>query len=94
MSLLYKDLIVSLFQGLCVLIRESSIASFDKVVVEGGIGVPWRADGHDREVKVLDGVGGDRGGDGVLLPLLVRLANQDSGSDETKANNQEPKNLS
>ena len=56
-------------------------------MVEGGVGVLRRADGHDGEVKVVDGVGGDRGGDRILLPLLVRLANQDSSPDETKADN-------
>ena len=56
-------------------------------MVEGSVGVLWRADGHDGEVEVVNGVGGDRGGDGFLLPLLVRLANQDSSPDETKANN-------
>ena len=54
-------------------------------MVEGGVGVLWRADGHLGEVQVVDGVGGDRGGDGFLLPLLVRLSNQDSSSDEPKA---------
>ena len=44
-------------------------------MVQGGVGVFWRTDGHLREVQVVDGVGGDRGGDGILLPLIVRLAN-------------------
>ena len=56
-------------------------------MVEGGVGVLGRTDGHNREVEVVDGVGGDRGGDRILLPLLVRLANQDSSSDEPKADN-------
>ena len=56
-------------------------------MVEGSIGALGRTDGHDREVQVLYGVGGDRGGNGVLLPLLVGLANQDSSSDEPKADN-------
>ena len=56
-------------------------------MVEGGVGVLWRTDGHIGELKVVNGVGGDRGGDGILLPLLVRLANQDSSSDEPKADN-------
>ena len=56
-------------------------------MVEGGVGVLRRADGHDGEVEVVNGVGGDRGGDGFLLPLLVGLANQDSSSDEPKADN-------
>ena len=62
-------------------------------MVEGGVGVLRRTDGHDGEVEVVNGVGGDRGGDGFLLPLLVRLANQDSSSDEPKADNDKPKNL-
>ena len=62
-------------------------------MVEGGVGVLRRTDGHNREVKVVDGVGGDRGGDGFLLPLLVGLANQDSSSDKPKADNYKPQNL-
>ena len=62
-------------------------------MVEGGVGVLRRTDGHDGEVQVFDGVGGDRGGDGILLPLLVRLANQDSCSDKPKADDKEPQNL-
>ena len=84
---LLKDHISSFFQCVSVSVRESSIASFDKIMVEGGVGVLWRADGHNREVKIIDGVGGDRGGDMILLPLLVRLSNQDSSPDESKADN-------
>ena len=76
-----------------VFVRESFIASFDKIMVEGGVGVLRRADGHNGEVEVIDGMGGDRGGDGILLPLLVRLANQDSSSDEPKADNAKPQDL-
>jgi len=84
-SLFPKDVIRSSCQCLSVFLRESSIASFDEIMVEGGVGVLRRADGHNGEVKVFNWVGGDRGGDGVLLPLLVGLANQDSSPDETKA---------
>ena len=56
-------------------------------MVEGSVGVLLGTDRHIREFKVVDGVGGDRGGDGILLPLLVRLADQDSSSDEPKADN-------
>ena len=59
-------------------------------MVEGSVGVLWRTDGHIGELKVVDGVGGDRGGNGILLPLLVRLANQDSSSDKPKADNYKP----
>ena len=62
-------------------------------MVEGGVGVFRRADGHVGEVQVVDGVGGDRGGDGILLPLLVRLANQESCPYETKADYGKPQNL-
>ena len=54
-------------------------------MVEGSAEVLWRADGHIREVQAFDWMGGDRGGDGILLPLLVRLSYQDSSSDESKA---------
>ena len=88
-----ENLIDSCFQELFVFLRKRSIASFDKIMVEGGVGVLRRADGHNGEVKVVDGVGGDRGGDGILLPLLVRLSNQNSCSDETEADNRKPKDL-
>ena len=55
-------------------------------MVEGGVGVLWRTDGHNGEVKVVDGVGRDSGGDRILLPLLIRLGNQDSSSDEYETN--------
>ena len=59
-------------------------------MVEGSIGVLWRADGHIGKVQVVNGVGGDRGGDGILLPLVVGLANQDSSTEETETDNTEP----
>ena len=93
MGLLHKDLIGSFFQGFYVLVRESSIASFDKIMVESCVGVPWRTDSDNGEVKVVDGVGGDRGGDGVLLPLLVRFAYQSTSPEETKTDDYKPKEL-
>ena len=86
MGLLYKDPIGRLFQNCFVSVRESSVASFDKIVVEGGVGVLWRTDGHNGKVEVVDGVGRDCGGDRILLPLLIRLGNQDSSSDESETN--------
>ena len=53
-------------------------------MIERSVGVLWWTDGHLGEVQVVDGVGGDRGGHRIVLPLLVRLANQDSSSDEPK----------
>ena len=93
MELLHKDPICSFFQSQFVFVREGSVASFDKIMVEGGVGVLRRTDGHNGEVEVVDGGGGDRGGNRVLLPLLVGLANQDSSSDETKADDDKPQNL-
>ena len=90
MSLLYEDLIDSFPQSLSDFVREGPIANFDKIMVQSSVGVPWRADGHLGEVQVVDRVGGDRGGDGILLPLLVRLADQDPSSDESKADNKNP----
>ena len=62
-------------------------------MVQSSVGVLWRADGNNGEGKVVNGVGGDRGGDRILLPLLVGLSNQDSCSDETETDDQKPKNL-
>ena len=87
MSLLKEDLISSFPQCSSVVIRKRSLANFDKIMVEGSVGVLWRADCHIGEVQVVDGVGGDRGGDGVLLPLLVGLAYESSSSNEPKADN-------
>ena len=93
MGLLHKDLKGSFFQCFSVFIRQCSIASFDKIMVEGSVGVLWRADGHNGEVKVVDGVGGDRGGNRMQLPILVRLGNEDSSRDEPKTNDKKPNNL-
>ena len=83
MSLLHEDLMGSFFQYCSCLIRESSVACYHKIMVEGSVGVLLRADCHIGEVQVVDGVGGDRGGDGILLPLFIRLSYQDSSPDET-----------
>ena len=89
-SLFSEDLIGRIPQCVFVVVRERSIASLDKIMVEGGVGVLWRTDGHIWELKVIDGVGGDRGGDGILLPLLVRLANECSSTNKPKADNKNP----
>ena len=65
----------------------------DKVMVEGSIGALWRTYGDNGKVEVVDGVGGDRGGNGVLLPLLVGLTYQDSGNNKPNANYQNPKSF-
>ena len=93
MSLVPKYIIGSFSQNASVFVREGSIASFDKIMVKSSVGVPWRADGHTGKVQVINWVGGDGGGDGIFLPLLVRLANKDSSSDETKTGNNQPENL-
>ena len=71
MSLLNEDLVGSSSQSVFVFSRERFVANFDKIMVEGSVGVLWRTNGHIGEVKVVDGVGGDRGGDRMLLLLFV-----------------------
>ena len=83
----------SLFQCLFLLVREGSIASLGEIMVEGSVGVLWWTDSHNREVKVVNGMGGDRGGNRRFLPLTVRLADQDTSSDEPKTDNPQPQKL-
>ena len=71
MSLFNEDLIGSFPQCLSIFLREGSVASFDEVMVESSIGVFGGTDGDLREFQVVDGMGGDRGGDWVCLPLLI-----------------------
>ena len=70
-SPLLEDLLGSFSQCFSVYIREGFIAKFHKIMIEGSVGVLWRTDGHIGEVKVVDGVGGDRGGNWVCLPLPI-----------------------
>ena len=58
---------------------------------KGSVEVLWRTDGHLREGQVVDGMGGDRGGNWVLLPLDVRLTDEESSRGEAKADNQKPR---
>ena len=76
-----------------ILLREAPVASLDKVIIEGGVGALRRTDGHDGEVQVVDGAGGDRGGHRGLLPLLVRLADQQSCSQKTKDDHNSPQDF-
>ena len=62
-------------------------------MVKSCIGVLWRTDGHLREVQVVDWMGGDRGGDGILLPLLIGLADQNPSSNKATTDNQEPEDF-
>ena len=93
MSLLNEDLIGSFSQCISVFIREGSIASFNKIMVEGSTGVFWGAYGHLGELQVVDGVGGDRGGDGILLPLLIGLADQNPSNNKATTDSKEPEDL-
>ena len=81
-----SKILLASFQSRFVFGGDCSIASFDKIMVEGGVGVSRRTDSHDGKVEVVDGVGRDCGGDRILLPLLIRLGNQDSSSDESETN--------
>ena len=93
MGSLHEDLEGGLLQCTSVLLGEAPVTSLDKVMIEGGVGALWRTDGHDGEVQVVDGAGGDRGGHRGLLPLLVRLADQQSCSQETKADHHSPEDF-
>ena len=62
-------------------------------MVEGSVGVLRRTDSHDGEVKLADGVGGDRSGNRILLPILVGFGDKDSSCDKTKTDNDKPNNL-
>ena len=75
MVLLDEDVIDGSPQLISIFIRERLIASFDKIMVKSSVGVLWWTDGHTGKVQVINWVGGDGGGDGIFLPLLVRLAN-------------------
>ena len=87
MSPLNEDILGSLSQCFSLLIRKALVTSFHKIMIEGSVGAFWRTDGHIGEVQVINGVSGDRGGDGILLPFFVGLCNQNSSSDESKADN-------
>ena len=89
----HKDHEGRLVQCSSLVLREAPVTSLDKVMIEGGVGALWRTDGHDGEVQVVDGAGGDRGGHRGLLPLLVRLADQQSCSQETKADHPSPQDF-
>ena len=89
----HKDLVGRISQACSLLVSESSIASLHQVMVESSVGVLWGADGHDGEVQVFDGVGGDRGGDRFLLPLTVRLANQEPSAKKPETNDDKPEDL-
>ena len=88
-----KNVSGSFLQGFLLAIRKASIAGFDKVMVKGGVGALWRADGHNGEVKVFNGMGGDRGGYGILLPIFIGLTYKSSCSNEANRHNSNPNDL-
>ena len=92
-GLLPEDLEGGLLQYTSVFLREAPVTSIDKVMIEGGVEVLWRTDGHEGKVQVVDGAGGDRGSHRGLLPLLVRLADQQSCSQKTKADHTSPEDF-
>ena len=62
-------------------------------MVEGSVGVLWRTDSHVWEDQVVDGMGCDRGGDGILLPLVIRVAYQNASSNKPETNNEYPEDF-
>ena len=93
MSLLNEDVICSFSQRFSDFIREGSIASFYKIMVESSVGVFWGAYGHLGELQVVYWIGGDSGGDGFFLPFHVGFADQNSSPSETKTDKTQPEDL-
>ena len=93
MGLFDEDIESSFFQGIFVFVREGPITGFDKIMIKSSVWVLRRIDSNNGEVQVVNGASGDRGGNRILLPLLVRLSNQVSCCSKTTANNQEPDNF-
>ena len=69
------------------------VVSFCKIMIKSCARVLWMTDRHFWEIKVIDGIDCNGCGNGGILPRLVRLANQDSGNNETETNNARPENL-
>ena len=55
----YEGIESRILQGFSLLVRERPVSSFNQVMVKGGVGVSRRTDGHNREVQVINGMGGD-----------------------------------
>ena len=62
-------------------------------MVESGVGALWWTNSHRREVKVVNRMSGDRRGNWRLLPLLVRLADQEPSNDKSKTDDPKPQDL-
>ena len=57
------------------------------------MGAPGRTDCDRGEVQLSDGVGGDGGGYGGLLPVRVGGIDEVAGTKETKEDHKAPQNL-
>ena len=93
MEFLHEYLVGRFPQDGSIFRRKCPIANFYEIIVKGSVGTFWRADGHNREVQVIDGTGRDRRGHRGLLPLLVGFADQQSCSKETEADDDKPENF-
>ena len=70
-----------------------SVASLDEVMIEGSVGAPGRTDCDRGEVQLSDGVGGDGGGYGGLLPVRVGVIDEVYCTKETTEDHKAPQNL-
>ena len=84
MGLFDEDIESSFFQGIFVFVREGPITGFDKIMIKSSVWVLRRIDSNNGDVQVVNGASGDRGGNRILLPLLVRLSNQVSSCSKAK----------
>ena len=93
LGFVHENLIGRFPQFSSIFRRKGPIANLYKIIIQGSVGSLWRADGHDGKVQVVDRAGGDRGSPRRLLPLLVRLADQQSCSQKTKADHTSPEDF-
>ena len=69
------------------------LIGLNEVRVEGGEGVPGRADHDAREGEVGDGARLYRRGDRAFLPALETLTDDQAGSDEAREHNGDPEHF-
>ena len=61
-----------------------------QIIVEGSVGVFRWTNCHFGEVKIIQGVSADRGGDGGGLPVRVGFADQQESAQEAKTYYDQP----
>ena len=83
-------LVEKLDQFLPDLVVQDRLLGHLQEEVEGGVGVSWRADGDVGEHQLRDGLDGDGGGDGALLPPLEGHHDEEGGEGEPRQDDTDP----